>query len=219
MKKKSLIPVLLIFFAAPAFSQKKITEGTIVYNLVVNSNDSTIKLADGLDGATNTVFIKGKLSRSEFVSIYGTQTTIIDGKAKNVTLLKEFGGKKYMITLQAEDWKETNKKYDSVSFSFENESKMVAGYNCHKAIGKLKSGETFIVYYTTDLLPDSQEFQYSNKSLPGLALEYETTIGNKKAVFTAASVNFNPVPIAKFDLPKSGFRVMTYEESKKAVSN
>jgi GLPGLI family protein len=219
MKKKSLIPLLLVFLSAPAFSQKKITEGTIVYNLVVNTNDSTPKLADGLDGATNTVYIKGKMSRSEFVSIFGTQTTIIDNKTKNVTLLKEFGGKKYMITLLPDDWKESNKKYDSVTFTYENETKVIAGYNCRKAIGKLKSGETFTVYYTTDLLPENQEFQYSNKSLPGLAMEYETTIGNKKAVFTAASVNFNPVPIAKFDLPKSGFRVMTYEESKKAVSN
>jgi GLPGLI family protein len=217
--KKSFVLSGFLLLAAIAFSQKRITEGVIVYNLVVNTNDSTPKLADGLDGATNTVYIKGKLSRSEFVSIYGTQTTIIDNKTKNVTLLKEYGGKKYMITLLPADWTETNKKYDSVSFSFENDYKTIAGYNCRKAIGKLKSGETFIVYYTPDLLPDNQEFQYSNKTLPGLALEYETNIGNKKAVFTAASVSFNPVPIAKFDLPKSGFRVITYEESKKAGSN
>lgn len=217
--KKSLVLPCLMLLTTIAFSQKRITEGVIVYNLVVNTSDSTPKLADGLDGATNTVYIKGKLSRSEFVSIYGTQTTIIDNKSKNVTLLKEYGGKKYMITLLPTDWTEINKKYDSVNFSFENDYKTIAGYNCRKAIGKLKSGETFIVYYTTELVPDNQEFQYSNKTLPGLALEYETTIGNKKAVFTAASVNFNPVPIAKFDLPKSGFRIMTYEESKKAGSN
>jgi len=217
--KKSFLLAIPILSVISVFSQKKITEGTIVYNLVVNTNDSTPKLADGLDGATNTVYIKGKMSRSEFVSIYGTQTTIIDNKSKNVILLKEYGGKKYMINLLPSDWTEINKKYDSVSFSFENDYKTIAGYNCRKAIGKLKSGETFIVYYTTDLLPDNQEFQYSNKTLPGLALEYETNIGNKKAVFTAASVSFNPVPIAKFDLPKSGFRVMSYEESRKAGSN
>jgi GLPGLI family protein len=219
MKKSFLLTGFILLIAVTGFSQKRLTEGTIVYNLVVNTSDSTLKLADGLDGATNTVYIKGKLSRSEFVSIYGTQTTIIDNKSKNVTLLKEYGGKKYMITLLPKDWAETNKKYDSVSFSFENDYKTIAGYNCRKAIGRLQSGETFIVYFTTDLLPDNQEFQYSNKNLPGLALEYETNIGNKKAVFTAASVSFNPVPIAKFDLPKSGFRVITYEESRKAGGN
>src|SRR6185369_17032506 len=172
--KKSFLLAIPILSVISVFSQKKITEGTIVYNLVVNTNDSTPKLADGLDGATNTVYIKGKMSRSEFVSIYGTQTTIIDNKSKNVILLKEYGGKKYMINLLPSDWTEINKKYDSVSFSFENDYKTIAGYNCRKAIGKLKSGETFIVYYTTDLLPDNQEFQYSNKTLPGLALEYET---------------------------------------------
>ena len=217
--KKSFLLTGFIFLTVVAFCQKRITEGTIVYNLVVNANDSTFRLADGLDGATNTVYIKGKMSRSEFVSIYGTQTTIIDNKSKNVTLLKEFGGKKYMITLTPRDWVETNRKYDSVSFTYQDEYKTIAGYNCRKAIGKLKSGETFIVYYTTDLLPDNQEFQYSNKTLPGLALEYETNIGNRKAIFTAASISFNPVPVSKFDLPKSGFRVITYEESKKGGSN
>ena len=32
--------------------------------------------------------------------------------------------------------------------------------------------------------------------------------------YTVSSINFNPVLQARFDLPKSGYRVMTYEESR-----
>ena len=81
MKEKSLILfVLLLFFIVPLLAQKKFSEGSIVYNVVVNTNDPNPKLADGFDGATNTIYIKGKLSRSELVSVFGTQSTIIDGR-------------------------------------------------------------------------------------------------------------------------------------------
>jgi len=182
----------------------------------VNTNDPNPKLADGFDGATNTVYIKGKLSRSELVSVFGTQSTLIDGRTGKVNVLKEYGDKKYMITMTPADWVEANQKYDSVSFTYENEYKTIAGYNCQKAVGKLKGGETFIVYYTKDLLPESRDFQYSYKNLPGLALEYESVLGNSKVTFSASKISFDPVPIAKFDLPRSGFRVLTYQESKGA---
>jgi len=217
MKEKFIFLVIIIpLLALHVPAQKKFTEGTIVYNIIVNTNDANPKLADGFDGATNTIYIKGKMSRSELVSVFGTQSTIIDGKTGNVTVLKEYGEKKYLINMTPADWTEANKKYDSVRFSYENEFKTIAGYKCQKAIGKLNNGETFTVYYTTELIPENQEFQYSNKSLPGLALEYESNLGKNKVIFSASSVSFNPVPLAKFDMPKSGYRVMSYEESKRS---
>src|SRR5678815_3186988 len=100
MKERSLILLILsLFFLTPLFAQKKFSEGSIVYNVVVNTNDPNPKLADGFDGATNTIYIKGKLSRSELVSVFGTQSTIIDGRSGNVNVLKEYGDKRYIITM------------------------------------------------------------------------------------------------------------------------
>jgi len=216
MKKRFLILIISLVFFIPLFAQKKISEGSIVYNVVVNTNDPTPKLADGFDGATNTIYIKGKLSRSELVSVFGTQSTIIDGRTGNVNVLKEYGDKKYMISMTPADWIEANQKYDSVAFTYLDEYKTIAGYNCRKAIGKLKNGESFTVYYTTELVPENQNFQYSNRTLPGLALEYESSLGKNKVVFSASKISFDPVPASKFDLPKTGFRIMTYKESKVA---
>lgn len=47
-------------------------------------------------------------------------------------------------------------------------------------------------------------------------MQYEATMGKQKVTYTVSSINFNLVPAAKFDLPKSGYRVMTYEETKSA---
>jgi hypothetical protein len=37
--------------------------------------------------------------------------------------------------------------------------------------------------------------------------------------YTVSGISFKIVPEAKFDLPKSGYRIMTYEESLGAGSN
>ncbi|MCZ2459638.1 MAG: DUF4412 domain-containing protein [Chitinophagales bacterium] len=205
---------MALFFSLSVSAQKKLTEATISYDIVINTDNKSPQAADLLDGATSVVYLKGNSSRSEMISSLGTQSTIIDGKTGEVTVLKDYGEQKYMIKMNANDWKESNKKYEGVTFTFENEFKTIAGYNCQKAIGKLNDTSTFTVYFTRDLEPVNKEFQYLNKNLPGLAMQYEASLGKLKVTYTVSSINFNPVPASKFDLPKSGYRVMTYEESK-----
>ncbi|MCG2614989.1 DUF4412 domain-containing protein [Terrimonas sp. NA20] len=222
MKRIYLIAVLLVSvlvsgsLMAQNAQPRKLTEATISYDIVINTNNSTPKAADLLDGAVSIIYLKGNSSRSEMVSSLGTQSTIIDGKTGNVTILKEYGEQKYMINLTANDWKESNKKYEDVTFTYENEFKTISGYNCQKATGKLADGSSFTVYFTKDLIPVNRDFQYLNKALPGLAMQYEANMGKQKVTYTVSSINFNLVPAAKFDTPKSGYRVMTYDESKGA---
>ena len=217
---KRLINILTIgliaFMFSPAAAQKKITEATITYDILINSDASAPKATDLLDGATSVIYLKGNSSRAEMISTLGTQSTIVDGKSGKVTVLKDYGEQRYMITMTPENWKVSNKKYEGINFTYENEFKTIAGYNCQKAIGKLSDGSTFTVYFTKDLVPVNKDFQYLNKNLPGLAMQYEATIGKLKVTYTVSSINFNLVPAAKFDLPKSGYRVMSYEESMSA---
>jgi GLPGLI family protein len=213
MKKIFTIVSVCVLFSVQVFAQKKLTEATISYDIVINTNNTTPKAADLLDGAISVIYLKGNSSRSEMISSLGTQSTIVEGKSGNVTILKDYGEQKYMITLKPDNWKQLNKKYEGVTFTYENEYKTIAGYSSQKAIGKLADGTTFSVYFTRDLVPVNKDFQYLNKNLPGLAMQYEAKLGDKQVTYTVSSINFNPVPVAKFDLPGTGYRVMTYEES------
>ncbi|MBK7097651.1 MAG: hypothetical protein IPH58_03920 [Sphingobacteriales bacterium] len=213
MKKIFLSALALFVMISVVLGQKKLTEATIYYDIVINTNSSTPGAADLMDGATNIVYLKGNSSRADMISSLGTQSTIIDGKTNGATILKEYGDQKYMITLTPADWKNYNKKYDGVTYTIENEFKKIAGYNCQKAVGKLSDGTTFTVYFTKDLVPVNNEFQYINKNLPGLAMQYEAAQGKAKVTYTVSNIDFSIVPLAKFDLPKSGYRVMTYAES------
>jgi GLPGLI family protein len=206
-----------LLLTLPVLAQRKLTEGTILYDISINNSTGKPQNAEFLDGATNAVFIKGGKVRTEMVSSLGTQSTIIDQASgnKQVTILKEYGPQKFMINLSAADWADLNSKYENVTFTYNpSETKSIQGYTAKKATGKLADGTTFTVWYTPEIVVDNKDFQYANRNLPGLALEYETNVGNLKVVYTVSKLSFAPVPQAKFDLPKSGFRVMTYQESK-----
>ena len=193
--------------------QKRLTEATITYDVIINTNNPNPQVADLLDGASNVIYLKGNSSRSELISSLGTQATIIDGKSGNVAVLKDYGEQKYMITMTPVNWVESNKKYEGITFTYAEEFKTIAGYKCQKAVGKLMDGSTFTVFFTKDLLPFNRDFQYLNKNLPGLAMQYEATMGKINVIYTVSNINFNPVLAQKLDFPKSGYRVMTYEES------
>ncbi len=194
-------------------AQKRLSEATITYDIEIESTGDNPQAADLLDGAVNMVYLKGNSSRSEMISTLGSQSTIVDGKTGKVTILKEYGDKKFMINLTPQNWKNSNQKYEDIQFRFEEEYKTIAGYNCQKAIGTMKDGTVFTVYFTRDLVPVNRDFQYLNKSLPGLAMQYEASVGERKVIYTVSNISFSLVPAAKFDLPKSGYRVMSYEES------
>lgn len=193
--------------------QKRLTEATITYDVIITTSNPNPQVADLLDGSSNVIYLKGSSSRSELISSLGTQSTIIDGKTGNVTVLKDYGEQKYMITMTPLNWIASNKKYNGITFTYFQEFKTIAGYKCQKAIGKLVDGTEFTVFFTKDLIPVNRDFQYLNKNLPGLAMQYEASLGSILVIYRVANINFNPVPAQKLDLPKSGYRVMTYEES------
>ncbi|HVU83950.1 MAG TPA: hypothetical protein VHC50_03870, partial [Puia sp.] len=69
------------------------------------------------------------------------------------------------------------------------------------------------VYYTQDIVPENKAYDPVFVNLDGLPLEYEFSKGDLHIKYVLASINLNPVPASKFDIPTSGYREMTYEES------
>ncbi len=218
MKKNFILIILLLVKVFPnqLFAQRKLTEATISYDIVINTSNTIPKAADAIDGSISVIYLKGNNSRSEMITPLGNQHTIINGKTGNATVLKEWGTQKYMITMTPSNWKDYNKKYDKISFSYYQEYKTISGYKCQKAIGNLNDSAktTFTVYFTKELIPVNMDFQYLNRNLPGLAMEYEVVKGTDTHIYTVSKINFDPVPTSKFEIPVAGYRVMTYEETK-----
>ena len=212
----SLITLAFTLVAGHAAeAQKKVSELTLVYDASISTGDNQPKLADAFDGATTTVYIKGTMSRSEMVSALATFTTIHDSRTGSAVVLQEISGQKLLIHMTTEDWKDKNKRYEGITFTNTAETKTIAGYTCIKAIATMKDGSTFSVFYTKDIVPENSDYNVQFRNLEGLPLEYELVQGKLKIKYTVSKINLNPVPASKFDLPKSGYRELTYEESKK----
>jgi GLPGLI family protein len=215
MKLKIVIFVLLLGLAFNfTNAQKALTEGTLVYNMSVETGSGEPKIADMFDGATTTIYLKGNKSRTELVSSLGREATIHDASKGTGVILKDYSGQRLMITLTAANWAQNNSKYEGIIFQNTAETKTIAGFNCKKAIAKLKNGESFTVYYTTEVSPVNKSYDAQFKTLPGLPVQYEMESGKMKLKFTLASINYNLVSASKFEIPTSGYRVLTYDETK-----
>lgn len=195
-----------------SFAQKVVSEATLVYDIVIESTgkkDATVTS----DAGTTTVYIKGAQSRSDKSSAVGKETTIHETKTGNAVILKEYSGQKLMITLNKDDWADKNKFSNDTKFDITNETAVIAGYTCKKAIANLGNGKSFVVFYSPDLVMFNKDYNTMFKNLPGLVMQYEYESGATKSKYTLSKISFDPIPASKFDFPKSGYRVMTYEEN------
>lgn len=208
----------VVALAAATFcqAQKTISQGTIVYSISTQSTSGTTS-SDPLKGATNTIYLKGGLSRVDMASPLGKETTLLDDNTGAGAILKEYSGQKLMITLSKDNWISQNKKFEGLSFETAvAPAQKIDGYTCNKATATLKDGSVMTVYYSPDITLINKAFNPVFQQLQGLPVQYEFASGKLKFTYTLSSINLDPVAVSTFDLPKSGYRVMTYEESHQA---
>ena len=207
MKKTILFSLLVLIFGSTSLiAQKTISEGTISYAIQIKNMDNVASK----DSAMVVTYLKGFQSRTDMVNTLGSETTITDAKTGNAVILKQYSGQKLMITLTRENWDNKYSKFKGIEFKPTTETKEIAGYTCKKAIAQLKDGTTFFVYYAPDINVINKEYNPVFKSLPGLPVQYEVAYGKHVFGYTLSAINFNPIPSAKFDIPKSGYRIMPY---------
>jgi GLPGLI family protein len=213
MLKRIPLSILLLGMTIGAMAQKTFSEGTIQYDISVQTGSQDPKMADIFDGAKAVIYLRGTLSRSELNSALGNTVTIYDHRDGSGVVLREFGTQKLLIKMNRENWDDKNSKYEGINFVPTKETRVICGYSCEKANALLKDGTSFSVFYTRQLVAENASYDPQFEKLPGMALEYESVQGGMKIRYTATKVSFDPVPIQKFDIPRSGYRELTYEES------
>ena len=190
--------------------QKIVSECTVDYSVAVENTKEDSAFIKSMSATTRTLYIKGTKSRSDLETPNFKQSIIFDSKTDSSIILRELGNTKYISYLDGNGRKEKNRKYEGIKFGATTDRKTILGYECNKVIATLSDGSTYEVYYTSSILPSAGDYEYQFKDLPGLVLEYEATFerGNTKVRFTAQKITLVPVPVAKFDIPKSGYRVL-----------
>jgi len=219
MNQRILILAILAWVIAPnARAQKILSEGSIVYDVSVQTGTIDPRIADVFDGATALLMVKGSHSRSELKIAIGSTVTLYDSRTGNGAVMREFGAQKLLIRLNRQNWADKNRKYEGITFSGTGVTKKIAGFNCEQALATLADGSNFTVFYTTEIRMENKDFDAQFRSLRGVPLEFESTVSGIKVRYTASTVSFDPIPIQRFEVPTSGYREMSYEEGVKSVS-
>jgi GLPGLI family protein len=216
MKSIKQIIVLLAFTQCVFFSssaQKAANEITLVYNISVQSSSDKTEIARSLEGAVVTVSIKGSQSRSDMTSALGTESNLFDARAGKGFILKEYSGQKLMITMNKENWTQKNQYYQNLKFTTEDGEQVISGYKCRKAVAVLPNGKNITVYYTPEINVSNKQYNNAFTQLPGIPVQYELESGSMKFSYKLSKVSYEPVASSRFEVPKTGYRVMTYEEN------
>lgn len=162
-----------------------------------------------MKATTKTVYIKGVNSRTDLISPSFSQSVIYNKNTATATILRNIGANKFMTKLDQAKWIEEHTRYTNMKLVKSDETKTILGYECRKLTLELSDGTTLTVFYATNISPSVKEFEYQFKDVPGFVLEYESTEGEgRKIKYTAAQINFNPVPASRFDIPVSGYRIL-----------
>lgn len=213
MRKLSaaIVLIFLCFYGVSAQNAKIISDCTVWFDVSIEDDaKADAQIIKSMSGATKVVYIKGSKSRSDLITPGFKQTTLTDAKSDTAVILRELGNTKYISYLYGSKRRDQTKKYAGIQFNDTGEKKTILGFDCGKVVAKLADGSTYNVFYTTSITPSNNQYEYQFRDLPGFVLEYEaeSTDGKTKIKYSASKITLLPVPVAMFDLPKSGYRVL-----------
>ncbi len=195
-----------------SMAQTAVNEASFKYDISIEGAGNNAA-AKSFEGATYQVYVKGNQSRTEMINGLGTESVLYDSRAAKGAILKEYSGQKLMITMNAENWSAKNNYFRNLKFTVGNEEKTINGFACKKATAALSSGESLSVYFAPGIVLNNRQYNNAFTNIEGLPVQYEVKSGNMKFIYTLKSISYEPIAAAKFELPKSGYRIMSYEEN------
>jgi hypothetical protein len=202
-----------IVFSMNVFAQKNFAEGTLTYTISIETANGEKKVENALNGATLTLYITKDKSRTEIVNTLGSQVTFFDAKIGKGYLLREYIAQKLMITVNADNWAQKNKVNNNLVFKTDDETVSIGGYSCKKATAITADGKNYTVYFDPSVTLANKTYNNAFPQLQGLPVQYEMQSGNLIFKYTLSKNSADAVAINKFETPKTGFRIMTFEEN------
>ena len=191
--KKLLLAVILLtaFIAESAFAQKKITEGIITFEIIVDGEMEGMMAA--MLPSEILMKFKGSKSRTEMALAMMENVAISNQKAPEAGfVLIDAMGSKYAMKVDAKMVEEQKKSMPEFEITESAETKEIAGFICKKAIVKNKSNnEESTIYYTAQLpyFENSLNAQFSG--LKGMPLEFSSKMAG--ATITLRAKTFEKV--------------------------
>jgi hypothetical protein len=209
---KSFFTALLLVSAFPAFSQKKLVEGSITYKATMKNIDGTTK------EGTYIVYVKNKQIRKEIKIGTDFENVVICDNTDKLYSLKSMDGRNFAVEMTPEDYQKRNEKYTAPVIKDGGENRVISGQKTQKATVSYKDGNSTNVFYTKDWITDAPYLFERFQGLEGLPLAFDYK-NEQGAVINFEAIKFDEevVENSKFKVP-AGYKVISNDEYRKLRS-
>jgi GLPGLI family protein len=189
---------------------------TVTYTIeLTKTRKRNIGIGETYNGGTKTIFVSNGLARLRLVSLMRMQSIFIlpTGNAeRTAAIVKESGKNKNKVYLSATQWKQYNSKYDQATCRFTEDTALISGYSCNKAIITLTDGRTITAFYTKNIQrAELATVEPVFACIPGLVLKYTYEYKKGKITYTATAVSKKQIDQDILRVPAKGYPEQPYK--------
>jgi len=215
MKTPILTLACFFFSVVSIFSQ--ITEGHISYSIDLTSENSDMQSAIGMmQGSSLDVYFKDDVTRSEMKMGTLINVTTISNEDSGEVLMVMNGivGQNAIKTTTEEIERQLSER-PVFTVKLVDESKLIMGYDCKKAILTDEDGQESIFWYNESIQVSKKGQQYLYEDIPGFPMQYEINNNDMKMLITVTSLETeldnNPTTLFEMIIPE-GFKEISMDQ-------
>lgn len=210
---KTISKLLLILLLSPLFTLAQF-EGKMTMTIKVTTEDPEMQQAAQYMPTEMLIYTKGAKSRIETSTMMGSTIILTDTVSKVGYVCMDMMGNKIAMEMPFDEM-ENEESVSDMQIKYINETKMVAGYKCKKAIITMKvEGEEVVqtVWYC-------EEIQNTNRDmykLKGMPMEYDMDMQGMHVNYFVSNVSKEKLADTMFDVP-AGYTVTTQDDLNKLI--
>ena len=199
MRNRISVLLLLLFFSAGLFAQKKMKKGQITYKVTeVKSEKAGTRMLEGME---MQLYFDNALHKLEISAMGGLiqMATISDLEKETHASLFNMMGKKVKVL---EDKLPKTDKKNTYQIAYNREEvKTIAGYPCYQATMTSPEGTVLTAYVTNKIKARHPYFVKLFVGLEGWPMLYTIDNNGMRMTFAAQSTNANTDVSKAFEIP------------------
>lgn len=218
MKKKVLvfsifcgIATAIIVSGCATGGKGSLTEGVIEYDASVLNTDNPMA---SYAPSKMTFKFKDSKCRGEISAGMGMLNTVLitDPEDKTLTQLVRVVTQKYAHVYDYTAVQKENSAIPDYILKVTDETKMIAGYKCKRAIFDFKDAKypDYDVYFTNEIEIQNPNWASPFHEIEGVLMEYQVSRYGMDLRFTAKSVNHSKVESNQFEISED-YKIVTAE--------
>jgi biopolymer transport protein ExbB len=191
----------------------------VVYKMEATSDNPDMQMAVSMmQGSTLDVYFKEKQTRAEMkMGAMMNMTTISNENNGEMLMLMSGMVGQNAIKSNLKELDSAQAEKPKTEVTLENETKVIEGYTCKKAIVTDEEGTESVFWYTEEISVAKKGQNYLNESVPGFPMQSEINNNGLKMIMTVTKVDkkLDKKASELFDMTiPSGYKEMTMEQLK-----